>query len=194
MRFLAIAAVILVASVVCAQAFTEDFEAGVPPAGWTMIDNVVGGGAYWSDNVMFGEVNYTGASGNCAMCDSDWFGSGIYLDTELISPSFVVGASAALDYDTAYSDLTTGNDYADVDINVGAGWVTLLSWDADFFGPQHVTLDLSAYVGQTAQIRFHYYDVSTTGWDWYWQVDHVVISGSTPVESASWGSIKAMFK
>jgi hypothetical protein len=194
MKFLAIAAVMLVASVVWAQGFTEDFEAGVPPAGWTMIDNVAGGGAYWSDNVMFSELNYTGASGNCAMCDSDWFGSGIYLDTELISPSFVVGAGAALDYDTAYSDLVTGNDYADVDINVGAGWVTLLSWDSDFLGPQHVTLDLSAYVGQVAQIRFHYYDVSSTGWDWYWQVDHVVISGTTPVESASWGSIKAMYR
>jgi hypothetical protein len=194
MRFLAIAGVMLVASIAWAQGFTEDFEAGVPPTGWTMVDNVVGGGAYWSDNVMFGEGNYTGASGNCAMCDSDWFGSGIYLDTELISPSFVVGAGAALDYDTAYSDLLTGHDYADTDINVGAGWVTLLSWDADYLGPQHVTLDLSAYTGQTAQIRFHYYDNNATGWDWYWQVDHVVVSGITPVEETSWGSIKAMYR
>jgi hypothetical protein len=194
MRFLAIAAVLLVASVAWADTFTEDFETGVPPTGWTVVDNVAGGGAYWSDNVFFSEGNYTGASGNCAMCDSDWFGSGIYLDTELISPPFVVGPGAALDYDTAYSDLSSGNDYADVDIYIGGSWVNLLSWDADYFGPQHVTLDLSAYTGQTAQIRFHYYDISTTGWDWYWQVDHVVVSEVSPVESASWSSIKAMYR
>ena len=57
-----------------------------------------------------------------------------------------------------------------------------------------VFLDISAYAGQTAQIRFHYYDLTSTGWDWYWQVDHVVVSGITPVEEASWGSIKAMYR
>jgi hypothetical protein len=195
MRFSIIAAVLtLVVAQVSAQGFIEDFEAGVPPAGWTVTDPA-GMGMIWQVNTVFAEPNYTGASGDCAMCDADWYGSGLNLDTELITHTFVVPGNAVLDYDMAYSDLLTGHDFADTDIDVGAGWVTLQSLDADFYGPQHVTLDLSGYAGMTAQLRFHYYDITSTGWDWYWQVDHVVLSGdATPVEAASWSTIKSMYR
>jgi len=199
MRFLIVALAMLVATTAWGQILVEDFEAGVPPAGWTMINNVAppAVGCYWADNVFFGNVNNTGGTGKCAECDSDWFGSGCYLNTELISPVFYVGVGAALDYDTVYSDLLTGNDYADTDISIDGGvtWVNLLRWDSDHYSvPWHVTLNLAAYVGNMAQIRFHYWDGTTTGWDWYWQVDHVVISGASAVESESWGSIKSMFR
>jgi hypothetical protein len=198
MRALAIATLlVLVASVAWGQAFTEDFEAGVPPAGWIVTDNA-GDGVVWTTASSYGEGNYTGGSGDCAMCDSDAAGSGIYLDTELITHTFTVPGAATLEFDANYQNLA-GSDYFDVDIDVGAGWVNLLSWNEDHGGfgappGEHVVLDLAGFAGETAAIRFHYYDPNGTGWDWYIQVDQVELTGTTPVERTTWGSIKSLYR
>ena len=200
MRALAIVIVlVLTASVAWGQAFMEDFEAGVPPAGWTITDNA-GVGCIWHSATFYGEGNYTGGSGESAMQDSDACGSGTYLDTELITHTFVVPGSASLEYDTNYQDLgSTSGDLADVDIDIGGGWVNLLSWNEDhgaFYAlpGEHVVIDLSGFAGETATLRFHMWDDYTTGWDWYWQVDNVTVTGTTPVEMTTWGSIKGLYR
>ncbi len=171
------------------------------PAGWTVTDNA-GVGCDWATNLDFSRVfdNFTGGTGICAMQDSDFCGSGTYLDTELITHTFVVPGSASLEYDTNYQDLSsTSGDLADVDIDIGGGWVNLLSWNEDhgaFYAlpGEHVVIDLAAFAGETATLRFHYWDNNGTGWDWYWQVDNVTVTGSTPVEPTTWGSIKGLYR
>jgi MYXO-CTERM domain-containing protein len=72
-------------------------------------------------------------------------------------------------------------DFFDIDINNGSGWVNLLRWNEDHGGfdappGEAIDLDLSAYAGDTAQVRFHYYDPNSGDWDWYIQVDDVAVT------------------
>jgi MYXO-CTERM domain-containing protein len=157
-------------------AINEDFETGVPPAGWTVVDNA-GQGVVWTTNVAEGRNNDTGGSGMAAHCDSDNYLHVPY-DTELISPAFLVPANGDLQFDTYFKTLVFG-EVADVDITTdgGSNWVNLLHWETEHGPYLHITLPLGAYVGQNAQVRFHYYNpVDFQPWDWYWQVDDVVIA------------------
>ncbi|MBU0639210.1 MAG: choice-of-anchor J domain-containing protein [Planctomycetes bacterium] len=178
MRTVALLVVFALAAVpALAQGFTEDFEGGIP-ATWTVIDNEMTGVA-WDTNVFWGDDNWTGGGGMCADVNSDTFGTAEF-DTELITHSFVVPGGAMLEYVTNYANFAA-YDFADVDIDAGAGWVNLLSWNEDHGGfkalpGEFVSLDLSAYAGQTAQVRFHYYDPNTGDYDWYWEVDDVTVT------------------
>jgi MYXO-CTERM domain-containing protein len=157
-------------------AINEDFETGVPPAGWTVVDNA-GQGVVWTTNVAEGRNNDTGGSGMAAHCDSDNYLHVPY-DTELISPAFLVPANGDLQFDTYFKTLVFG-EVADVDITTdgGSNWINLLHWETEHGPYEHVTLPLGAYAGQNAQVRFHYYNpVDFQPWDWYWQVDDVVIA------------------
>jgi len=178
---LAVSAMLATVSGAFAQ-WSEDFSGGIPGT-WTIADYEPGGSAFtWGLNTDTGDGNYTGGSGLAAMANSDAFPG--EFDLGLITPAFVVPTVAAmLDYDTNYQNFA-GLDFADVDISTDGGstWTTLLSWNEDhggFFGGPgvHVSLDLSAYAGATAMIRFHYYDPNTDDWDWYWQIDNVAVSG-----------------
>ena len=58
-------------------------------------------------------------------------------------------------------------------------WTNLLSWDEDHdaYGPgEAVNLDLSAIAGEWGVVEFYYY---APGWDWWAEVDQVVISDDT---------------
>ncbi|MCK4871795.1 MAG: PEP-CTERM sorting domain-containing protein [Phycisphaerales bacterium] len=171
----AASAVISLAGVASAD-LVEDFNAGIPGT-WTVVDNIGNGG--WQTNDYYGDPNWASGDGLCAEIDSDYIGQ-VDVDSELISPFFLVPDGATLDFDTNYITYT-GADYADTDISLdGMTWTNLLSWhgDADEQGefqgsgvPISVAIP-SAFYGQTAQIRFHYYDAN---WEWYWQVDNVSV-------------------
>ncbi len=197
MRSLAIVMVLILATAPAwGQAFTEDFNAGIP-AGWTIVDNTGGTGPIWDTNVAWGDDNWTGGDGMCADVNSDTYGTADF-DTELITPSFTVPDEATLVYDTNYQNYAN-EDFADTDIDVGVGWVNLLQWNEDHGGfkalpGENVIIDLSAYAGATARVRFHYYNPAPDDWEWYWEVDNVQVTGEVPVEETSWGSIKAMFR
>lgn len=155
------------------------FEAGIP-SDWTVVDNTGGAGVVWTttaddDNCQL--ANLTNGSGEAACVDSDIAGSGSPpYDTELVSNQFdLTGAFNTYTLDAAayYRDLGAGNDLFEVDIWDGSVWTNLLTWDENH-QPGDITLDLSAYAGTTdAQIRFVF---SGDGWDWYAEVDDVVVS------------------
>ena len=162
------------------ELLAEDFNAGIP-ANWTVTDDM-GLGLTWHDNVHWGDDNWTGGDGSCADVNSDTYGSAAY-DTSLISPVVDLSgvAVAVLDADVNYQDCSTADLFmVDVSYDGGGSWTTLLAWNEDhggFYGTpgEHVTLPLAGG-SATTQVRFRYSNPDTSAWDWYAQVDNVVIS------------------
>jgi hypothetical protein len=172
------------ASAPASSVWLEDFDAGIP-ASWTIIDNSIGGDAPWASNVVWNEGNYTDPAGinttPCAEANSDVPGEGVVVDTALISPSFLVPNGATLDFDANYQSWSDA-DLADTDISIDGGstWINLLHWippeaeQGTWRGTgAHISTDISAYAGQDAQVRFHYYNAN---WEWYFQVDNVQVT------------------
>ncbi len=170
---------------------TEDFEGGVfPPAGWTTIDNI-GNGLVFDFAASFGEGNYT-STGEAATSSSDAFGSAAY-DTELRTPVIdVTGKKGViLQYSANYQNFAQ-LDTLDTDISTdgGATWTNILRWNEDHGGfrsepGELVTIPLDGFIGEasTIMIRWRYYDTATGAFNWYAQIDDVVIG--TEVISAS---------
>ncbi len=160
-----------------ADVLSEDFDGGMfPPTGWTLIDNTPGDTG-WALNTDFAIDNYTGGTGVCAAIDSDAFGWGA-VDAELISPVFVVPVGSTLEFDHSFRWYSGGlNEQADVDISVDGGpWENLANYsggDDGYPTGVHKSIDLGAYGGRQAQIRFRYYDAN---WDWWWEVDNVTVT------------------
>ncbi len=171
-----------------------EFFAGIPPD-WTVINNAVDNPVEWAGVAASGEAgNWATGNGDAASASSDLQGggSGLY-DTELWSSPFDLpaGSAVTLEYWVNYQNFAAG-DFLDVDISTdgGSGWTNLLSWNEDHGSlrsapGEFVTLDLSAYAGQTGLIlRWHYYDPAgpATSQDWYAQVDEVGLLCTQPPE------------
>jgi len=177
MHALFLVAVLLSGGLAYGDTFLEEhFEGPWLPAGWTTTDNA-GAGWTWVRNDTTGRTNYAGGDGYCAAADSDYWDNYPY-DTRLITPAFVVPLNPVLSYVAAYNHIG-GGDNANTAISTdgGATWTNLLHWeeDHDAYGPgEVVSLPLDAFVGQTAEVRFRYYG---DGWDWWWQVDDVLVEG-----------------
>jgi len=171
--------------------YIEDFEGGTPPAGWSVLDNA-GTGAVWDTAAFFGQSNNTPGSGECATIDSNFFGSGIVVDTDLISaPIDVPDFPTQLEYDFDYNDFSAStDDIATVDISDdgGATYTNLATYtDVDSNGSE--VFDLSAFAGQTVQLRFHY----ESGWDFWFQVDNVAIYATATATSRNSGTNPASY-
>ena len=160
------------------------FEDGIPGT-WTVVDNE-GTGVVWDvtgSGTCAGDGNYTNGSGLAACVNSDAAGVAEF-DTELITNPITIpstATSATLFFTANYQNYA-GRDFFEVDVSTdgGATWTNLLSWNEDhggFYSPpgEDVALDLSAYIGQTIQLRFRYYDPNFNDWDWYVQIDDVAL-------------------
>ena len=164
----------------------EDFNSGIPMS-WSVADDVPTGPSWGINGGPNNETgNYTGGTGTAASVSSDKFGAADFA-TSLVTPTFsLVGfVDATLDYLVNYQNFAF-LDFLDVDIStdMGANWINLLSWNEDHGGfgaapGEAVSLDLSGYLGaDTLNIRWRYYDPNTFDFDWYAQVDDVVIEGT----------------
>jgi hypothetical protein len=161
----------------CDTILLEDFESW-PPPGWTVVNN--GGDCVWESTATTGRTNYAGGDGNAADADSDWCGSGTFMDTELRTPLLDLSGytTATLQFVSSYNDIG-GGDYAEVNASDdgGGSWTTLLTWDEDHDanGPgELVTLNLDDYAGSAnSQVSFHYGDAT---YDWWYEVDQVVVN------------------
>ena len=156
------------ASMANAQVLTEDFDSGTwPAAGWTVVDNL--GNGSWNTSSVFGKSNLTGGSHECASIDSDYYGSGVDIDGELITPAFDIPAAGYF-LEFQHNFYYFGGEIGDVDISVGGGaWTNLASYSQTEIELE--SIDLTSYAGATGvQIRFHYYQANYT---WYWQIDDV---------------------
>ena len=159
----------------------EEFEDGVPPTGWRVIDHA-GTGVVWDTASAWGDANYTGGRGEAATVNSDTAGELDY-DTELRTPS-LPGSATQLSYLANYQNYA-GNDFLDLDLSTDAGstWTSVLSWNEDHgnllgLPGEEVNLDLTTAIGGAANylLRWRYYDPTTTpDWDWYAQIDQVQV-------------------
>jgi len=161
---------------------SEDFDSGLIPVNWTVVDNA-GTGRVWTTTWAIGMPNFTGGSGSAAVFNSDWDGG--EFDTELRTPAIDLSgySSAQLSYLANYQDIGRSIDTLDLDISTdgGSGWFNLLRWDEDhglMWGApgELVTIDLSGYLQPNVMLRWRYYDRSREAWDWYAQIDNVAIT------------------
>jgi len=178
MKLLAASLVILLGGSASGQVLQEDFDGGVfPPPGWVVIDN--SGSGEWLLNTDYSRSNFTGGAGRCAAIDTDRIGFGL-VDTELVTPAVIVPPGGRLEFDHSFHWYSGGtNEQADVEISVAGGaWSLLRNFslgDDGYPTGVHHSIDLSAHAGSSVRIRFRLYD---SNWDWWWQVDNVVIGPS----------------
>ena len=158
--------------------FLETFDEGIPDT-WVIED---GGSTSdtWYMETPEGNPQSTGASLDgtpFAFVDSDGAGSGSSMDEILTSP--VINVSSVdelwLHFDQYYNNLSS-TEYAKVEVFDGDDWVTVLNQNTDagsWTSPNHQAIDVSEFVNDAFQVRFHYY---APGWYWYWAVDNVALS------------------
>lgn len=160
----------------------ETFEAWPPTSGgtWTFSNTGCTG---WNRGSYCERSNLTGGTGDFANADSDCCGSA--MDAIMITPSFSLDGSypsAQLQFKSDFNDYGGSDDgYVDISTDGGTTWINLFHYDkADFRGPRTETVDISSYIGNPdIRIRFEYI---APGYDWWWQIDDVVVSYEAPCE------------
>lgn len=162
-----------------AAVLTEPFEAGVPPAGWT-VDNTTTNCASpypaWTDADPSGFGNRTGGAGRFASADSYACGPGSAVNTTLTSPPLdlsALGPDAALRIELDqefFAFLATTQ--ARIEIWNGTAWLPVATQSTTIQG--HAVFGTQAANGVAdARVRFVY---SAADQDVWWQLDNVVFS------------------
>jgi hypothetical protein len=166
--------------------FSEDFNA--PTNSWTTINNSTGGTSpaltAWTlrpDAYVYSSFGTWHSNDNSQfyLSNSDAAGSGVTTATILQSPAFsTVGyATANLSF---YHYFNWNSLSAKVDYSVdGTTWVNLKTYIADAgavgaFVQDNIVLPAGALNQANLLIRFKY----DGGWDYFWGIDNVLVSGS----------------
>ncbi len=168
----------------------ENFETW-PLTGWSIVDNIAGGGLTWDTNTVNLEGNYTGGTGLAATVSSD---SLLFVDydTELRTPVIPLASlgNLNLQYKANYQDIYSDREYLDLDISVdgGTNWTNISHWNEDH-GTLHadgqtVSVDLTSVATADFILRWRYSTTETAPWDWYAQIDDVKLgAGCGPLPS-----------
>lgn len=161
---------------------TQDFTGTFPPAGWNVVNN--GGACVWVNTDPGGNGNLTGGTGEFAIADSDDCGS-VLMDTELWSGQLNLTnvISPELEFKTDYYSYS-GNEYGDVDISTDAGatWANVQHFVASARGPRTWSGAIPGAGQNDVMVRWHY---ANANWDWWWEVDDMVVTGCVPDVPAS---------
>jgi subtilisin-like proprotein convertase family protein len=168
-------------------ALNESFASGIPTA-WTVVDGGTGGASAstWTTSNLGSRSIAAPMAAPVAIVDSDWAGSSATQDEQLITPpldlSSALAATLVFDqYFRWYSG--SQNEIGDVDVRssrTGNSWVNVLRQQgAASANPDHRTIDITGQAAGAAdaRVRFHYYQGS---YEWYWQVDNVVVNYTLP--------------
>jgi hypothetical protein len=160
----------------------EDFENGVPPWGWSVVNNVPGG-ATWGNIASCGPSgnggNWTNGLGDAACMSPGTQVAGAY-DAELRTPVFsLVGYSnTTISFRLNYQNWG-GIDELDFEISAdgGATWTALRTYTTDQGAFQntpgvYITTDLAPYLGQANLVlRWRYHWDTPIALGWYAQID-----------------------
>ena len=155
-----------------AQALSEDFSSGVPPTGWTLVDNNGAASLTWEDD-----------AGRAWHQDDS---SGATSDNTLISPAMDLSGSAGttltFDGQTQWSawlanhPTSNGDGVSNMEVSTdgGATWTVVWTDTSIADGTYSSSVDLSAFDGMTGvQLGIHFYGTYAQEW---W-VDNVVVDG-----------------
>ncbi len=162
------------------EEFFEDFDGGGIPEGWTIVD-ADGDGYNWENTIDDG-FGFDAHSGEGAMTSASYVNGvgALTPDNWLITPPIEIGATSVLSYwhdaqDPNWADeyyyvkvSTTGNDIADFTDTIWEG-TTPADW-------AQITLDLSAYAGQTIYIAWEHTNVTDM---FYMKIDDVQVTSTT---------------
>jgi PKD repeat protein len=162
---------------------SEAFESS--PAGWTVLNDPTTGRGWVLSSYSgcvggssYPYTNNTGGAGQFVHANSDCLGGA--MDTILYSPSFSLAnpayVSAQVQFQSDFHDyLNRDQGWVDVSPDGGTTWYERMYFNRqDYRGPITQTIDLTPYLGNSAvKLRFEY---ESPNWDWYWQVDDVVVT------------------
>ncbi len=152
--------------------FTQEFETGTTPEGWTVENRTASGG--WVFNAPRNRGNLPGGSGRYAIADSDAAGSGTTVDTDLVTPplDFTSVPKPVLRFNSDYRAL---NGFANVELSVdgGATYKTVTSWTtASRRGPVVEEVPIPDAGGKAdVRVKFHY----RGSFAWWWELDNVSV-------------------
>lgn len=125
--------------------------------------------------------------------NSDQPGFGTVVTTSLTSPAFsTVGYSqASLSFWHVYRYYSGDTGKVQISTN-GSTWTDLAVYSSNQAGLtafDNVIIPLNAYLGQpTVYIRFRY----DAGWDWFWGIDNVLVSGSAS-SAVTWTPVAGLY-
>lgn len=165
---------------------SEDFNSGVLPDGWTVID-YADTGKIWRFDDPVENGNGTGGDGAFANIDSTSY-SWEYIDglseTGLRTPllDFSNTDTVPLDFDTwyAYSSSRPNTGSIRYSTDGGSSWTIKYSMPNSNQYEKHVSLDLTAELAGESQAMVEFYWVA--GWmSEIWQIDNVSIGDSTKI-------------
>lgn len=173
---------------------SDNFENTQNPLGW-VIENEGESGKGWqyTEGTTNGKAKKMVNSGTHAMSMLETFSEEIHQDAKLTSPTFANGTLL-----TFYSHTNGGNAtpkqpplyLVEVSSDNGNSWTSLFNVLGDYprdaegktvtpaSGYQKIVLDLTPYQSETMKIRFHCYDTTNEGLQYWWQIDDVEITGA----------------
>lgn len=169
------------ASTASAQVLSEDFSTGVPPTGWTHIDNNGAAGQGWIAD----------ASGRA--WHEDEYLAGLSSDNTLVSPVFdltaITGTTLTFESETHYSaylatnPLGYGDGASTMEITTDGGLTWTQVW-TDVTTVDYVVTtegaDLSAFDGMAnVQLGIHFFGTYAQEW---WVDNIVVAAGAAPFQ------------
>jgi pectate lyase len=175
---LMIASMVLVAAPARADQFFDNMESGTN--GWIAngLWHIVGA-APCGNSVSPTHSWYYGTDATCT------YNTGGANSGDLVSPSFAIPANATLMFQS-WEQTESADSYFDrrvvyISTNNGGAWIQIFQSLDNAAAWHQVSLDFSAYAGQTAQLRFHFDTVDSIANDYRgWYVDDVLVATIPP--------------
>ncbi len=161
---------------------SEGFESAVPPTGWANFQNGAGTNTWEQSTSNFVEGSYSAKAA--------WENSGGNNEQWLVTPAITLAASNNFltfylcDYYSSNYGSSLSVEVSTTDQTTTANFTTVQTWteaDVTNNNPSQVTVDLSAYNGQTVYIAFVMRD--DDGDSWY--IDDVQVFEQTPNDLAT---------
>jgi subtilisin-like proprotein convertase family protein len=165
---------------------SENFDAGVMPAGWTTehtnaaVDLIPAAcdtsGVVFSfectHNPFFTDGDNPNFSGNCATINDDKAGSAITGIGSIVSPTYdISNGGSLLSFDYENADMAGTGDFI-VEVFDGSAWVEVYRQEEDANG--HEDIDITSYNNADFQVKFSYDDEG--GWSWGASFDNFVLT------------------
>jgi len=191
----------VVSSANAAVVYSENWNSGIAASGWTATDDN-GSGVIWADMSASLDDNYASTiaadQSNAPIANSDFFGTAPNgFDTSLRSAAISLAGftNAAMTFDVNFQAFVdnSGDQMQVMASSNGTSWTVLDTYAADTpIGGLYILNDgvtksynLSAFDGGNLFLRFRYNDPTANAFEWYAQVDNLVVTADAVPEPAS---------